>query len=130
MLRFGVRGAMRLKSRCLPRKEAGEQGWGWRGYGGTQLGAEPLGDAAGAVGCGSSEGRPGCEIGSPQAVRLEKTGFPGTSRQNTPVTPNQSLVFSLYRGALDVGSSHGTHFGLPLKTPEAQPVSEGPHVPQ
>lgn len=61
---------------------------------------------------------------------LEKMGFPGISRQNTPVTPNQSLVFYLYKGALDVGSSHGTHTGLPLKTPEAHPVSEGPHVPQ
>lgn len=94
MLRFGVSGATRLKSGCLPRKEAGGQGWRWRGYGGTQLAAEPPGDAARAVGRGRSEGWPGCKIGSPHAARPGENGFSWniTAEYLSPLTNLLSFI--------------------------------------
>lgn len=105
------------KLRCWPREEAGEQGCGWRGDGGTQQDAEPLGDIARAVGAAKDAGlQDQLATGSEACVCLE----------HHPCHPSQSLpLLSLPREALDVGSSPGIHFELPSQPLQAHPGSEG-----
>lgn len=89
--------------------------------GGTQLGAEALGDAAGAV--GAPRGVTAAGLAPHRQGGLKR----GTFLWNiTPERPLPVLILSaLHRGALNVRPHGGTHFGLPRRILQACPVQEG-----